>query len=85
MQQTTVCRKGERVFIVSIRKDVDDHSFKFPPVIPLEMCMGDLLDKEVPAEFYLSDEQLSNIKSSAFNQERTRIQDRGGRVCNIVS
>ena len=78
MQQTTVCRKGERVFIVSIRKDVDDHSFKFPTAIPLELCMGDFLDAKVPAEFYLSDEQLSNIKSSAFNQERTRIQDRGG-------
>ena len=70
----------ERVFIVSIRKDVDDHSFKFPTTIPLELCMGDFLDEKVPAEFYLSDEQLSNIKSSAFNQERTRIQDRGG-VC----
>ncbi len=72
-------QKRERVFIVSIRKDVDPYyHFSFPQAVPLEKCMGDFLDEEAPDEFYLSEEQLSCIKSSTFNQERTRIQDRGG-------
>lgn len=67
----------ERVFIVSIRKDVDDHSFRFPPVIPLEMCMGDLLDEEVPAEFYLSEEKTQSVIRHDSNHPG-HIADRGG-------
>ena len=69
----------ERVFIVSIRKDVDDHSFRFPPVIPLEMCMGDLLDEKVPAEFYLSEEKTQSVIRHDSNHPG-HIADRGGRV-----
>lgn len=69
----------ERVFIVSIRKDVDDHSFRFPPVIPLEMCMGDLLDEEIPAEFYLSEEKTQSVIRHDSNHPG-HIADRGGHV-----
>ena len=69
----------ERVFIVSIRKDVDDRSFRFPPVIPLEMCMGDLLDEKVPAEFYLSEEKTQSVIRHDSNHPG-HIADRGGRV-----
>ena len=79
MQQTTVCRKGERVFIVSIRKDVDDHSFKFPTAIPLELCMGDFLDEKVPAEFYLSEEKTQSVIRHD-SDHPGHIADRGGRV-----
>lgn len=82
--QTTVCRKGERVFIVSIRKDVDDHSFRFPPVIPLEMCMGDLLDEEVPAEFYLSEEKTQSVIRHDSNHPG-HIADRGGTCPTLLS
>lgn len=67
----------ERVFIVSIRKDVDDHSFQFPPTIPLEMCMGDLLDEEVPTEFYLSEEKTQSVIRHDSNHPG-HIADRGG-------
>ena len=73
----------ERVFIVSIRKDVDDHSFRFPPVIPLEMCMGDLLDEEVPAEFYLSEEKTQSVIRHDSNHPG-HIADRGGDVSNLT-
>jgi hypothetical protein len=75
-----VCHKGERerVFIISIRKDIDDRSFNFPPVIPLTKCMGDYLDDNVPSNFLLSEKQLSKIEVSNFQQEKRRIQDRGG-------
>ena len=67
----------ERVFIISIRKDIDDRSFHFPPVIPLTKCMGDYLDDNVPSSFLLSEKQLSKIEVSNFQQEKRRIQDRG--------
>lgn len=73
----------ERVFIVSIRKDVDDHSFRFPPAIPLEMCMGDLLDEEVPAEFYLSEEKTQSVIRHDSNHPG-HIADRGGDVSNLT-
>ena len=74
----------ERVFIVSIRKDVDDHSFRFPPVIPLEMCMGDLLDEEVPAEFYLSEEKTQSVIRHDSNHPG-HIADRGGTCPTLLS
>jgi len=51
----------ERVFIVSIRKDVDEHTFQFPDTIQLEKCMGDFLDVEVPKEFYLSPQKTQKV------------------------
>lgn len=61
MLRITVCRRRERVLIVSIRKDVDTHNFTFPQAVPLEKCMGDFLDEEVPAEFYLSEEKTQSV------------------------
>ena len=44
----------ERVFIVSIRKDIDDGKFEFPESIPLELRLKDMLDADVDEKFYLS-------------------------------
>jgi len=44
----------ERVFAVSIRKDVDK-GFRFPDPIPLTKSMFDLLEDEVDDKYYLSE------------------------------
>ena len=44
----------ERVFIVSIRKDIDTGCFKFPEPFELELRLKDLLESEVDEKFYLS-------------------------------
>lgn len=44
----------ERVFIISIRKDIDNGTFKFPEGFPLELRLKDMLDDEVDEKFYLS-------------------------------
>ena len=49
----------ERVFIVSIRKDIDDGSFEFPEGFPLELRLKDLLDDEVDERFYMSDREIN--------------------------
>lgn len=54
-------QKRERVFIVSYRKDIDNHSFKFPRPTGLDKCMGDLLDNGVPESFFLSDEKIKSV------------------------
>lgn len=75
----------ERVFIVSIRKDIDNGSFDFPSKIPLAKCMGDYLDDNVPSNFLLSEKQLSKIKISNFHQERDKIQNREGVSATLLA
>lgn len=43
----------ERVFIVSIRKDIDNGIFEFPKQFPLELRLKDLLEDEVDEKYYL--------------------------------
>lgn len=62
----------ERVFIVSIRKDLDDGTFEFPEGFPLELRLKDMLDSEVDEKFYLSERAISG-----FNRHAERHADRG--------
>ena len=52
----------ERLFIVSIRKDLDDGKFKFGEPFPLEFRLKDLLEKVVDEKYYINDEQISKLK-----------------------
>ena len=45
----------ERVFIVSIRKDIDNGNFSFPVGFPLHLRLKDMLEDEVDEKFYVSD------------------------------
>lgn len=51
----------ERVFIVSIRKDIDDGNFEFPKPFPLELRLKDMLEEKVDEKFYLSDKAMQNL------------------------
>lgn len=59
----------ERVFIVSIRKDVDDCSFQFPAKMPLPIRLKDLLERDVDERFYLKETLPFFIKNS-FDMEK---------------
>ena len=54
----------ERVFIVSIRKDVDDGSFRFPAPQPLNIRLKDILEDNVDEKFYLKETKEFFIKNS---------------------
>ena len=54
----------ERVFIVSIRKDVDDGSFCFPAPQPLNIRLKDILEENVDEKFYLKETKDFFIKNS---------------------
>ena len=49
----------KRVFIVSIRKDVDTGLFKFPEPFELKLMLKDLLETKVDEKYYLSDRFLA--------------------------
>ena len=51
----------ERVFIVSIRKDIDTGKFEFPEPFPLEKRLKDLLEEVVDEKYYLSDKMMDYI------------------------
>ena len=54
----------ERVFIISIRKDIDNGCFVFPNTIPLETRMRDYLEDEVDEKYYLKDTKDFFIRHS---------------------
>lgn len=45
----------ERVFIVSIRKDIDNGTFKFGEPFELKLRLKDMLEEEVDSKFMMSD------------------------------
>ena len=51
----------ERIFTVSIRKDVDDGSFVFPYKQSLKLRLKDMLEKDVDEKYYLNDVKLNQI------------------------
>lgn len=64
----------ERIFAISIRKDVDTKGYTFPEQIPLEMRLKDILEKNVDEKYYLPDDRIEKILNSTFMQEKKRIQ-----------
>ena len=56
----------ERVFTVSVRKDLEDEfmAFEFPEPIELKTKLKDILEPVVDEKFYLSDKQVASFKAS---------------------
>ena len=52
----------ERVFIISIRKDLDNGTFRFPDPFPLTLRLKDMLDCEVDEKYYINNSQIEKIK-----------------------
>lgn len=51
----------ERVFVVSIRKDIDNNGYVFPEKIPLELRFKDVLEPIVEEKYYLSPDRVSGL------------------------
>ena len=59
----------ERVFIISIRKDIDK-GYEFPEPFPLKLRLKDMLDDEVDEKFYLTTTADYFIKHSFESEEK---------------
>lgn len=51
----------ERIYTISIRKDIDKRNFEFPKSEELKMRLKDILEKNVEEKYYLSEEKISKI------------------------
>ena len=51
----------ERVFIVSIREDIDPGSFEFPKPFELKLRLKDIFEDEVDEKYFLSDKMIEYI------------------------
>lgn len=50
--------------------------FSFPPKQELKLKLKDMLEDEVDEKYYLSEQQIENIKKSTFHQNNRRIQEK---------
>ena len=51
----------ERVYVISIRKDIDKGNFKFPEKEELRLRLKDILEKDVSQKYFLNDKQVKNF------------------------
>lgn len=65
----------ERVFVLSIRRDIDN-GYEFPETFPLKLRLKDMLDDDVDEKFYLSDTQIERIKTTTYVTGARRIQEK---------
>ena len=57
-----VPQNRERVFVVSIRKDIDKRGYTFPEKMPLTKRLKDILENEVDEKFYLNEKIVNRFK-----------------------
>lgn len=66
----------ERVFVISIRKDIDTKGYKFPSPVPLEKRLKDMLEPVVDEKYYLSADKVAKLISESktnLNEQTTAI------------
>ena len=51
----------ERVFIVSVRKDIDNGDFAFPDGFPLQLALKDILEPQVAEKYFLSKKMVDYV------------------------
>ena len=80
-----IAQNRERVFIVSIRKDIDLGFFEFPEAEELKTRLLDYLEDEVDEKYYLSDKQIKRITQSTFTQAAKRIHKSDGMMSTLLA
>jgi len=66
----------ERVFIVSIRKDIDPGTFEFPKPFELKLRLKDMLDTEVDEKYFLSEKMVKYVLDVNDTQKGTKWEGR---------
>ena len=59
----------ERVFVISIRKDIDNGNFKFPTGFDNSIRLRDLLEYEVDDKYYISQDKTEKLLEQLKNKE----------------
>lgn len=73
----------ERVFIISIRNDVDNNKFQFPQKQDLKLKLKDILEEQVEEKYYLSENaigKLIEINNSEIKEKSSILIKDGSKV-----
>lgn len=71
-----VPQNRERIYTISIRKDVDKNKFEFPKEEKLILKLKDILEKEVDDKYYLSEKMKDYILDNNDSQKGTKWEGR---------
>lgn len=71
----------ERVYTVSIRKDIDKGTFKFPEPMELKLRLKDMLESVVDKKYYLSDSAIKNLDRN-FGSKAKEVKQDG--ICDTL-
>lgn len=74
-----VPQNRERVFVISIRKDVDTKGYKFPSSVPLQKRLKDMLEPCVDEKYYLSADKVEKLTTQIKEKEISNTIRCGGR------
>lgn len=77
----------ERVFVVSIRKDIDDNDFRFPQTQELKLKFIDMLDNKVDEKYYLNEEKINNVRNwKAFEKPLEKMEKIAkSNICSTIT
>lgn len=73
----------ERVYLIFIRKDLDNGQFKFPEPFDNGIRLKDILEDEIDEKFYLSDEKVQKFLSN-FNQSELPVTTRNSDTASTI-
>jgi DNA-cytosine methyltransferase len=69
----------ERVYLIIIKKEIDNGKFKFPKGFDNGIRLKDLLEKEVDERYYISQEKTDKLVEQLKNKEISNTVRSGGR------
>ena len=72
----------ERVYTISIRKDIDKGTFKFPEKEELHFRLKDVLEEEVDEKYYISEKMINGFIKHNENHQRSE-ERRVGKECRL--
>lgn len=73
----------ERVYLIFIRKDLDNGQFKFPDSFDNGIRLKDILEDKVDEKFYLSDDKVQKFLSN-FNQSELPVTTRNSDTVSTI-
>ena len=69
-----VPQNRERVYMISVRKDVlDDTQYEFPRPFPLEKCIADILEDNVDERFFLKPDSVIKFLTVNESDQQAKI------------
>ena len=80
----SIPQNRERVFTISIRKDIDDKSFTFPEKEELKLRLKDMLEEQVDEKYYLSDTGIIYFQKQAEKRGENLADYNDGRMLTVA-